>query len=221
MRVKTARYLRMSVPGRPKGEYRSAQHEGCLMSIELEHVRRETRAWVHRAVIGLNLCPFAKAVQAKDQVRYVVSDTTDPQALLVTLRDELLHLRDADPAEVDTTLLIHPNTLNDFDEFNDFLGAAEEALEDLGLEGVLQIASFHPHYRFSGTAADDMGNATNRSPHPCLHLLREASITRVVEAFPEPQTIFETNIRTLEALGAAGWAELQAACRRDASETSD
>ena len=190
------------------------------MNTALEPIVRETSAWVDRAVIGLNLCPFAKAVQARGLVRYAVSDATDPQVLLATLCDEMRRLHGADPAEVETTLLIHPFALIDFDDFNDFLGAAEAAVHALGLEGVLQIASFHPRYRFAGTAADDLSNATNRSPYPCLHLLREASVTRAVAAWPEPQSIFEANVRTLEALGSAGWATLQAACRLDGAETS-
>ena len=183
-----------------------------------DHVTRETRAWVERAVIGLNLCPFAKAAQVKGAVRYVMSETHDVQALLATLCDELALLADADPAAVETTLLIHPHVLADFDDFNDFLGVADAALERLGLEGTIQLASFHPRFQFAGSDPDDLGNATNRAPYPCLHLLREDSVTRAVEAFPEPEAIFEANIRTLEALGAAGWAALQAACRRDAAE---
>ena len=177
----------------------------------------ETRAWVDRAVIGLNLCPFAKAVQAKNQVRYVVSEATDEEALLTELCDEMNRLIDADPAEVDTTLLIHPQVLNDFLDFNDFLGVADEALEQLGYEGVLQVASFHPQFQFAGTHADDVTNATNRSPYPTLHLLREDSVMRAVAAFPQAEAIFEKNITTLEALGAEGWAALQDQCKADAS----
>ena len=182
---------------------------------------RETRAWVERAVIGLNLCPFAKAAQMKGTVRYVMSETNDPQRLLATLCDELGLLAAADPTEVETTLLIHPHALTDFDDFNHFLGAADAAVQQLGLEGAIQLASFHPRFQFAGTASDDLGNATNRSPYPCLHLLREDSVTRAVEAFPEPEAIFEANIRTLETLGAAGWTALQAACRRDAEHDAE
>jgi len=181
------------------------------------HALAETRAWVDRAVIGLNLCPFAKAVQAKGQVRYVVSEATDGDALLAQLRDEMNALMAADPALIDTTLLIHPQVLNDFLDFNDFLGAADEALAQLGYEGMLQVASFHPQFQFAGTDASDVTNATNRSPYPTLHLLREASVDRAVAAFPQADVIYENNIRTLEALGAEGWAALQAQCQADAA----
>jgi hypothetical protein len=170
----------------------------------------QTRAWLERAVIGLNLCPFAKAVHTKGQVRYVVSDAAEPEALLAQLLDEMQLLVDTDPAEIDTTLLIHPQVLQDFLDFNDFLGLAEEALAEAGHEGVLQVASFHPQFQFAGTDADDITNATNRAPYPTLHLLREASVDRAVEAFPEADAIYEANIETMEHLGADRWAALQA-----------
>jgi uncharacterized protein len=177
---------------------------------------RATRAWVEQAVIGLNLCPFAKAVQAKNLIRYVCSDAQDSAALLRTLRGELQHLADTPMVELETTLLVHPQVLVDFLDYNDFLDEADALLCAMGLDGVMQIASFHPQYQFAGTAADDIDNATNRSPHPTLHLLREASIERAVAAFPEPEAIYEANMRTLRALGARGWAELQARCLREA-----
>ena len=185
------------------------------MSQDSKRVIAETRAWVDRAVIGLNLCPFAKAVQVKNQVRYVVTDVTDTEALLATLYEELHLLADAVPEQVETTLLIHPQVLSDFLDYNDFLEIADAAVEELGYGGVLQVASFHPQYQFAGTSMDDVTNATNRSPYPTLHLLREDSIDRAVAAFPEAEMIYETNMRTMEKLGAQGWAELQAACRRD------
>jgi hypothetical protein len=197
----------MSLPGGPGSESRSAQHEGAPASPEVE---RRTRAWVEQAVVGLNLCPFAKAPMAKGQIRYVVSETTDPRVLLDELGAQMTALVAADPSEVETTLLIHPNVLLDFLDFNDFLEAADAALEELGLGGVLQIASFHPDYQFDGTEPDDIGNASNRAPYPTLHLLREASVDRAVEAFPEAEAIFENNLRTLEALGPQGWDALRA-----------
>jgi hypothetical protein len=181
-----------------------------------DRVIAETRAWVRRAVVGLNLCPFAKAPLVKEQVRFVVCETDDPRTLLDVLIAQMRELAAADPAVVETMLLIHPNVLRDFADFNDFLDAADAALDDLGLDGVLQVASFHPDYRFADAPADDIGNATNRSPHPTLHLLREASIERAVAAMPAPEAIYEANIATLEALGADGWAQLQAQCRADA-----
>jgi hypothetical protein len=177
-----------------------------------------TRAWVQRAVIGLNLCPFAKAVEARGQVRYVFTDDSDPEDLLNTLCEEMRRLADADPAAIDTTLLIHPHALTDFLDYNDFLEQADAAVVGMGYEGVLQVASFHPHYQFEGTAPDDIENASNRSPYPTLHLLREESVDRAVAAFPEAEAIYEVNIRTLEALGAEGWATLQAQIESDAAD---
>lgn len=167
-----------------------------------------TRRWLERAVIGLNLCPFAKAVYVKQQVRFVLSDATTPEALLEQLAEELVLLRDTDPEQVDTTLIVHPNVLTDFLDYNDFLDNADAAVEALDLQGVLQVASFHPDYQFAGTAPDDIGNYTNRAPFPTLHLLREASVDRAVEAFPDPDAIVERNLRTLDGLGHAGWRKL-------------
>ena len=168
----------------------------------------ETTVWLEKAVIGLNLCPFAKAVHGKGQIRWVLSDATEPAALLELLVQELQHLAAADPEVVDTTLIVHPQVLQDFLDSNDFLGVADEALEEMGLIGALQIASFHPQFQFAGTAADDITNATNRSPHPTLHLLREDSVERAVAAFPEADAIFERNIETLRRLGPEGWSML-------------
>lgn len=167
-----------------------------------------TRRWLERAVIGLNLCPFAKAVYAKQQVRFVVTDAADAEALLEALRAELVFLRDVDPERIDTTLLIHPRVLTDFLEYNDFLDVADGAVRELQLEGTIQIASFHPEYRFAGTLDSDMGNFTNRAPFPMLHLLREAGVERAVGAFPDPEAITGRNISTLERLGSEGWRSL-------------
>jgi hypothetical protein len=177
----------------------------------------ETRAWVRRAVIGLNLCPFARAVDAKDQVRYVFSDATDAETLLATLVVELQRLADTDPEVVDTTMLIHPRVFGDFEDFNDFLELADAAVEDLDLDGVLQVASFHPRFQFADTEPDDITNATNRSPYPTLHLLREESVDRAVAAFPEAEAIFERNMATLEKLGPQGWAAVKKSWEDDAA----
>lgn len=170
-----------------------------------------TRRWLERAVIGLNLCPFAKAVHVKDQVRYVLSEATTADALLQELAEELAWLAETDPGVVDTTLLVHPHVLQDFGDYNDFLDQADAAVDALGLEGEIQVASFHPDYRFAGTDPDDPGNLTNRSPYPMLHLLREASIDRAVAAYPDPDVIVDRNIATMERLGSQGYYALLAA----------
>ena len=152
------------------------------MSMEHDTVIEDTRNWLVKAVIGLNLCPFAKGVHVKNQVRYRVSDASTPEGLLQDLIEELTFLRDADPEEVDTTLLVHP--------------------------GVLQVASFHPDYQFADADADDIENYSNRAPYPTLHLIREESLDRAIEAFPEAEDIYETNKATLRKLGLAGWKKL-------------
>jgi uncharacterized protein len=178
------------------------------VAVSAEDVIRDTRNWLERAVIGLNLCPFAKAVHVKDQVYYCVSSAEDSGALLEELAGELHALVKMDPAVRDTTLLIVPHCLLDFMDFNDFLHQAERLVRRHGLEGVIQLASFHPDYRFAGTEADDISNFTNRSPYPIVHLLREASIDRAVDAFPQAEAIYSANIETLRRLGPDGWAKL-------------
>lgn len=170
---------------------------------------RDTVHWLERAVIGLNLCPFAKAVHVKGQIHYAVTLADDPAQVLEVLRSELTALALAEPERRDTTLLVVPRCLTDFIDFNDFLDTAEAVLEELDLVGTLQIASFHPRYQFAGTAEDDVTNCTNRSPYPTLHLLREESIDRAVEVFPEAETIYERNIEVLRRLGLAGWTALE------------
>jgi uncharacterized protein len=167
-----------------------------------------TRNWLERVVIGLNLCPFAKAVHQKRQIRWVVSAARTRQQLLAELACEMQHLQAADASTLDTTLLIHPRVLRPFAAYNNFLDLADAQLHALRLDGVLQIASFHPLYRFEGTAANDISNFSNRSPFPMLHLLREASVERAVKAFPDAAHIYERNIDTLRQLGADGWARL-------------
>jgi hypothetical protein len=176
----------------------------------------ETRAWVEHAVIGLKLCPFAPAPALKGLIRYIVSPAVTPDALLTDLRLALTELATTPPSEIETTLLIHPYVLGDFSEYNHFLGIADTLLRSLDLEGELQIASFHPQYQFAGTAPNDIGNATNRSPYPTLHLLRESSIAFAVDSFGDTDVISERNIATLEKLGSEGWAALRQRCRKDA-----
>jgi hypothetical protein len=164
-----------------------------------------TKLWLERAVIGLNLCPFAKGVHVKNQIRYVVSDARTPEELLQDVLNEFEVLAEASPAEIDTTLLIHPHVLTDFLDYNDFLEVVDAALEDVELDGELQVASMHPQYQFAETELDDITNYTNRSPYPTLHLLREDSIDKAVEAFPEAEQIFDKNIETMRKLGREGW----------------
>ncbi len=177
-------------------------------ALTADAVVADTRRWLERAVIGLELCPFAKGVLARDQVRFVVSRATDAQGLAADLAAELQHLAAADPEVLDTTLLLHPQVLQDFDDYNDFLDVADAVLLELGLEGELQVASFHPDYRFADAEPDDVANCSNRAPWPTLHLLREASIERAVAAFPDAASIYERNIDTLRRLGWAGWQAL-------------
>ena len=173
-----------------------------------EEVLKQTRHWLEKAVIGLNLCPFAKAVYAKNQVRLVVSHARHADDFLEELDSEL-DLLVATPAEqLETTLLIHPTLFEDFLDFNDFLEVAEGVVDEHGLEGIIQLASFHPQFQFDGTEPDDISNYTNRAPFAVLHLLREESVNRAVEVFPEAEAIFEQNISTLEKLGHAGWKAL-------------
>ena len=176
-------------------------------------VIEDTRNWLRRAVIGLNLCPFAKSVDVKDQVHYAVTRSVGFKDLLVDLKQELNSLAALDAATRDTTLFIAPDALTDFLEFNDFMAQANRLLAKLGYEGVFQIASLHPQYQFADAPADAITNFTNRSPYPTLHLLREESIDRAVKAFPHAEAIFETNMRTMERIGHAGWAALEVDAR--------
>lgn len=187
----------------------NVQHnDGVSPDVLKAMVRQDMQVWLERAVIGLNLCPFAKSVHVKGQIHWAISLATQPQTLLDELAQELLALQAADPEVRDTTLLVTPRCLHDFLDFNDFLGAAEALLVRLGLEGELQIASFHPQFQFAGTLPEDITNATNRAPYPALHLLREASIDRAVAVFPEAEAIFEKNMQTLQQLGPEGWSAL-------------
>lgn len=171
-------------------------------------VLADTRRWLEKAVIGLNLCPFAKAVYVKEQVRFVVSDATTPEQLVEQLGEELVLLRDTPAEQVDTTLLVHPLVLGDFLDYNDFLDQADALVEALELDGILQVASFHPDYQFADSRPDDIENYSNRAPYPILHLLREDSVSRAVDAYPEADVIVERNYATLRKLGHEGWRKL-------------
>ncbi len=184
--------------GFPMTDTRPESHDDILAA---------TRHWLARAVIGLNLCPFAKSVYVKEQVRYAISESTTLEDALAELETELRALDAADPQQVDTTLLIFPHAFADFVDYNDALFFADRLVRQLKLDGVLQIASFHPQYRFEGSEAEDIENYTNRAPYPILHLLREDSIARAVDAFPDASAIYERNQETLRRLGHDGWRE--------------
>lgn len=184
-----------------------------LQAYPTDLVVEDTRRWLEKAVIGLNLCPFAKAVHVKNQVHYVVSEATDARGVAEQLQEELEALAEISPEKRDTTLLIVPHALQDFLDFNDFLELADDLIEAMDLGGILQVASFHPQFQFEGTDVDDVTNCTNRSPYPTLHLLREDSIDKAVEAFPEAEAIYETNMQTLEKLGIEGWLDLGVGAR--------
>ena len=179
-----------------------------LYPYELPAVVAATQLWLERAVIGLNLCPFAKAVHVKEQIRYAVTAAGTADELLAELEHELLVLSRENPKDLDTTLLIHPLVMTDFLDYHFFLAEADALLGRLGFDGVLQIASMHPRYEFADSEPDDIENFTNRSPYPCLHLLRETSIDRAVAAFPDAAKIFDKNIDTLRQLGHEGWRRL-------------
>ena len=167
-----------------------------------------TVAWLEAAVIGLDLCPFARGVHVEKRIRYAVTGADTAEGLLEALIEELRTLAAADPGEIETTLLIHPRVLRDFLDYNDFLDTADAAVDALSLGGEIQVASFHPQYQFAGTAPGDVENCSNRSPYPMLHLLREASVERAVAAHPDTGRIAQKNIETLRRLGRDGWDRL-------------
>jgi uncharacterized protein len=173
-----------------------------------ESIVRDTRCWLERAVIGLNLCPFAKAVHVKDQVHYAVCMDSQAGGVLGSLAAELDGLVQRDAAERDTTLLILPLGFDDFLVLNDFMARAERLARKRRLDGIVQLAHFHPRFRFEGTEQDDITNCTNRAPYPTIHLIREASIDRAVQAFPNAEAIYEANMETMRRLGPQGWAAL-------------
>lgn len=183
------------------------------MILDAQHVIAATRLWLEKAVIGLNLCPFARAPYLKGQVHFEVSEARTPEALLEDLTAALTAVLASPPRTIETTLLIHPQVLTDFEDFNDFLQTANQVVELLDLEGTLQIASFHPQYRFADTQPDDLENYTNRSPYPTLHILRESSIEKAVDSMENTDAIYEENIAALEKLGKEGWEKLWKAAK--------
>lgn len=168
----------------------------------------DTVRWLERAVIGLNLCPFAKAPHVKGRIHHAVSCAENLRDLTLEVEAQLQVLQNTPATEIETSLLIVPHLLDDFLDFNDYLEEADRVLARMGLEGEYQIASFHPRYQFAGTAPDDITNYTNRSPYPTLHFIREASIDQAVAAFPQAETIYEANMQTLTHLGHSGWDQL-------------
>jgi hypothetical protein len=178
------------------------------LRIQNDEIVSATRRWMEKSVIGLNLCPFAENPYRGNRVHFTVSEQRSAAGLLEDLRSELQALAAADLADRETTLLIHPWVLADFTEYNDFLEVCDATVAELNLEGELQVASFHPQYQFAETQPDDIENYTNRSPYPMLHLLREASVERAVAAVGDTEEIYRRNIRTLRALGHAGWQRL-------------
>jgi uncharacterized protein len=179
-----------------------------------------TQRWLERAVVGLNLCPFARAPLAQGRVRLRVSAATDAHALLDDLGAEAQRLMQVDAADVETTLLIHPHVFANFLDYNDFLDDVDALLAAFDLDGELQVAGFHPDYRFADSDADAIENATNRSPYPMLHLLREASIDAAIAAVPDTDAIYRRNIDTLQALGHDGWSRLNVGAKAAGGDIS-
>lgn len=169
-----------------------------------------TRAWVETVVIDLNLCPFAKRELVKDRIRFSVTRVTDEASLIQVLESELRWLQDH--PDIETSLLVHPNVLTDFEDYNQFLDLADILISQLRLRGEIQVASFHPDYQFQDTEPDDVENTTNRSPYPMLHLIREASIGAAIANYPDPEGIPERNIDTVERLGIDHMRALLRAC---------
>ena len=181
------------------------------MDLSDQQVLDDTRRWIEKAVIGLNLCPFARAVYVKNQVRIVVSRARHLDAFLDELDRELALLQSTPAEEIDTTLLVHPTLFPDFEVFNDFMNVVDDVVAEHDLEGVIQVANFHPDFRFEGEPEGDMSHFTNRAPYPTLHLLREDSVERAVEsAGGDAEAIVERNIATLRQLGPEGWKALLA-----------
>ena len=175
---------------------------------DVQQIIDDMRLWLEQAVIGLNLCPFAKSVHVKNQIRYVVSEATELDVALTDLLLELRHLHNVSPETTDTTLLIFPHMFHDFYVFNDVLDLVDEVTDAEEFDNAFQVASFHPQFQFANTQPDDIENYTNRAPYPTWHLIREASIDRAVQSFPDAEAIYSRNIQTLRTLGLTGWQQL-------------
>ncbi len=168
----------------------------------------QTVRWLELAVVGLNFCPFAKAVHRQNRIRYVVTQVTNNEALLEILQEEIKHLQATPIEQTETTLLIHPMVLQSFPDFSEFLHLMDLELTIWGYRGEFQIASFHPDYQFAKVSADHIGNITNRAPFPTLHVLREASVSRANEQLPDVDAILSRNLQTATHLGADQWRAL-------------
>ena len=165
-----------------------------------EFIIKSVQRWVEQFIVELNLCPFAKREIVKSRVRYVCTDAATEEQLLVALEAELEFLSESTSTE--TTLLIHANVLHEFYDYNQFLDIADSLLQEMNLDGVFQIASFHPRYQFGGTEVDDAENYTNRSPYPILHLLREDSLEQAIADHADVDQIPIRNIELMNDIGA-------------------
>ncbi|HLU03064.1 MAG TPA: DUF1415 domain-containing protein [Advenella sp.] len=175
---------------------------------DISQIENRVRHWLEKAVIGLNLCPFAKSVYVKNQVRIAICQAQDRHALTAQLYEELQWLMNIPAQQTDTTLLVVPYMCEQFSDFNDYLDIAEAVLDELELVGEIQLASFHPLYQFADTEPDDLSNYTNRAPYPILHLLREDSLDKAAQQYPDASVIFQRNIAVVQELGRDGWHRL-------------
>ena len=178
-----------------------------VAAVEQATVEGRIRAWLAEFVVGLNLCPFARPLLGADNLRIAISNETEPGGLRRDLLQELDLLQRSTEAQIATTLLAFTAALGEFDDYLDFLGEAQDLLVEAGLEGVVQLASFHPHYLFAGEAADGASHYSNRSPYPLVHLLREDMLTRILADGADPDEIPARNIATLEGIGVDGLAQ--------------
>jgi len=178
-----------------------------------EQAVAEARNWVERIVIRHNFCPFAHKPARNNVIRYVACMDDSEEALVEILISELLKLRDADHSVHETTVLVAPNCLRDFHLYNQFLDLIDVLLEQFNLQGVLQVASFHPDYQFADLDEDDVRNYTNRTPHPMFHLIVEDDIERARNTYPDVESIPETNMRVLEEMGLEEAKRQLAACK--------
>ena len=172
----------------------------------------QVSCWLETLVIGEGLCPFARQPYQAGRIRFVVSRAEDEETLLIELLRELLYLRETPREEAETSLLILPQMLQDFLDYNDFLDPVDALLEQEQMGGEFQIATMHPNYQFADTDFDDAQNYSNRSPYPILHLLREESLSHALEQFPHPEQIPERNIRHMQSLGSAALQQMLSQC---------